>query len=82
MSNHLWLKLVFGVALMTMAACSGGGSGGDDDDDDDDDDDRNIQEMIGGNFAAIFNRDSNSEPVDPKPGDLPPVSLTDDPIDF
>lgn len=76
MSNHLWLKLGFGMLLMTMAACSSGG------DDDDDEDDRTIQEKIGGNFAAIFNRDSNSEPVDPKPEDLPPVSLTADPIDF
>lgn len=40
------------------------------------------QSQFGSTFETAFNADLNAEPIDPQPGDLPPVDLTADPIDF
>ncbi len=41
-----------------------------------------LEERFGENFAAMSRASANSEPRDVKANDLPPVSLTDEPIDF
>ncbi len=40
------------------------------------------QSQFGSTFETAFNADMNAEPIDPQPGDLPPIDLTADPIDF
>lgn len=76
MSYHLGIKLAAGAALLALAACGNGDGGGGDDGSD------AIQDQFGPTFSAAFNANANAEPIDPQPGDLPPVSLTTDPIDF
>lgn len=63
-------------ALMGLAACDNdddvaGGGGG-----------TAPQDQFGAPFATAFNAGPSDEPVDPAPGDLPPLSLTTDPVDF
>lgn len=41
-----------------------------------------LEERFGENFAAMSRASANSEPRDVTANDLPPVSLTDNPIDF
>lgn len=82
MSYHLWIKLIAGAALLSLAACGDGGGGGGGDDDDDGGGPGSIQSQFGGTFEGAFNANVNSDPIDPQPGDLPAVSLTADPIDF
>ena len=83
MSKSLLIKCLVGGALLGLAACSGsdgggnanngGGGGG-----------NTPQSQFGATFAAVFATDPNDPagPIDPQPGDLPPLSLTTDPIDF
>jgi hypothetical protein len=40
-----------------------------------------IQSMIGTSFAAIFDAGNTSDPKDPAATDVPPLSLTTEPID-
>lgn len=80
MSKTLWIGLA-GAALFALAGCSSGGGGGDDD--------GPVtpvaaQDQFGQTFASAFKTDANAAagPIDPQPGDLPPVSLTTDPVNF
>ena len=77
MKKDIFGKLLVGAALLTIAACSGGGGDGGGDNVP-----GTIQEKFGSTFAKAFNANANAEPIDPKPGDLPAVSLTTDPIAF
>lgn len=79
MSNHLWVRLLAGAALLSLAAC------GDADGDDvsgKPKPDPTPQSQFGATFESAFNVDCNADPIDPQPGDLPPVSCETDPIDF
>ena len=40
-----------------------------------------FQSRFGSAFAAIFDRLWTDDPVDPKPGDVPPLAPSDDPKD-
>ncbi len=40
-----------------------------------------IQSRIGANFAAFFDASPTSEPKDPAASDVPPLSLTTEPIE-
>ncbi len=63
-----------------VASCGGGGGGGDDDPDDTT---TTLQEdSFGLSFGAAFRADPNTEPSDPGPGDIIPVSLTSEPINI
>lgn len=39
-----------------------------------------LEDMFGANFGIAFRAVANSDPRDPQPGDLNPVSFTTDPI--
>jgi hypothetical protein len=43
--------------------------------------DISFQSRFGSAFAAIFNRPWTEDPVDPQPGDVPPLAPSDDPKD-
>lgn len=79
MKKETFGKLLVGAALLSIAACSGGGDGGGGNGNQGS---NTIQDKFGSTFANAFNANANAEPIDPKPGDLPAVSLTTDPIDF
>ncbi len=40
-----------------------------------------FQSRFGAAFAAIFDRSPTQDPVDPQPGDVPPLAPSDDPKD-
>lgn len=40
------------------------------------------QDNFGATFATAFNADATAEPINPQPGDLPPVDLTAEPVNF
>ena len=40
-----------------------------------------VQSQLGIGFSMIFGATANSEPRDPQPGDVIPVSLSADPVD-
>ena len=39
-----------------------------------------VEDLFGSAFAAIFNRDPTLDPVDPDPGDVPPLAPASDPV--
>ena len=41
-----------------------------------------VEERFGPRFAEISTADANAKPQEVSSGDLPPVSLTEEPIDF
>lgn len=72
------LSALIALPLLAVAACDdndngvGDGGGGT----------PTPQSQFGATFETAFNADMNAEPIDPQPGDLPPVDVTADPIDF
>lgn len=41
-----------------------------------------LEERLGDKFVAVSRADPNSKPLELEAGDLPPVSLTEQPVDF
>lgn len=78
MPGFFYKALLVGTAVFLLSACdsSGGGGGGRDDKA------KNVEDNFGGGFAAAFNADANSEPIDPTRDDIIAVDVTADPIDF
>ncbi len=76
MVAKLRLPAVLVMAALVLTAC------GDDDDDDDNGGQAGVEQQFGDKFADAFNADPNDEPIDPMPGDIIPISFTDDPVDF
>lgn len=41
-----------------------------------------LEDQFGAQFGAIFRTPANSDPTDPAPGDLIPISFTTDPVNI
>lgn len=81
MQGFFYKALLVATAAFVLTACDNNGGGGDNGGNDDDQA-RNPQDNFGAGFAAAFNADANSEPVDPKRDDIIAVNATGDPVDF
>ena len=84
MRHAIRLPALAFLTLFALAACddSGGGGGDGGGDGGGGGGGGTPQSQFGSSFQTAFNADMNAEPIDPQPGDLPPVDLTADPIDF
>lgn len=69
--------LVFSVPFLTLAACGGGR--GDDDPKPSPPTTVAQEDSFGVVFGTAFRADANSDPIEPKDGDIIPLTLTEEP---
>ena len=77
--HHLLLV----IPISTLVACGGGGGGGGDNPPSPPPTTTTAQEdTFGVAFGLAFRADANSEPIEPKDGDIIPLSLTTEPTEI
>ena len=77
--------LLFAIPIATLSACGGGGGGDGSDSGAAPPPSTTVsaqEDTFGLAFGMAFRADANSEPIEPKDGDIIPLSLTTEPVDI